>query len=133
MLAFQTREGIVTKLGYWKGSAMSALGQKQTFAMQTVMSALPSKATFAAHPDGVGASTCCSSITRAGGALCVADIGRKLASRAMLNMAIAVWRRKPRRVSELTPPHLNCPAFNDKSMIRHDYGFSHETEVEMAG
>ncbi|MFZ0026005.1 MAG: hypothetical protein WA445_00035 [Pseudolabrys sp.] len=36
-------------------------------------------------------------------------------------MAIAVWRRKPRRVSELTPPHLNCPAFNDKSMIRHDY------------
>jgi hypothetical protein len=44
MLAFQTREGIVTKLGYWKGSAMSALGQKQTFAMQTVMSALPPKA-----------------------------------------------------------------------------------------
>ena len=39
----------------------------------------------------------------------------------MLNMAIAVWRRKPRRVSELTPLHLNCPAFNDKSMIRHDY------------
>jgi hypothetical protein len=30
--------------------------------------------------------------SRAQAALCVADIGRKLASRAMLNMAIAVWR-----------------------------------------
>ena len=92
MLAFQTREGIVTKLGYWKGSAMSAWVKSRHLQCKPSCPLYPRKRTFAAHPDGVGASTCCSSITRAGGALCVADIGRKLASRAMLNMAIAVWR-----------------------------------------
>jgi hypothetical protein len=92
MLAFQTREGIVTKLDIGRVQQCPLWVKSRHLQCKPSCPLYPRKRTFAAHPDGVGASTCCSSITRAGGALCVADIGRKLASRAMLNMAIAVWR-----------------------------------------
>src|SRR5690242_10691005 len=41
------------KLGYWKGSGMSALGQKQTCAVQKGMSALTPKADMCGAPSDV--------------------------------------------------------------------------------
>ena len=41
--------GYWLRLRIWKRQSMSALGQKQTFALQQVMSALPPKADMCGH------------------------------------------------------------------------------------